>query len=428
MEKLIAAEHTAFIIGGAVRDTILDIVPHDYDIFTCATGEEILEIFPEGVVIGNEERQEKILTVIVDGVEVSQYRKNGERTETGVSLFKHVDTCDFTMNSMVMCVNGDIADPHFGKNDIRSELIRCVGNPQERIDEDKLRVFRAVRFAVKYGFTIEDDLSHVIHKTDVSDLPVERIREEMLKIVSYPGGLAALNEMRLLTKVIPEFGDCHGLMGGCHHDETVDDHMFTAQDLMCELTDNKALIFAAAFHDIGKGVSNQIKDDGGMSFHKHEKVGAGMIRDVMDRMKFSNDDIKYVETLIGEHMFGWHADDLTDRAIVRHCGRMERVGITIEDYVMMMYCDSQANAKNPRVKFGDFVKDNTLIHKYNNVKYSSMPFSVADLEINGHDVMDCGVSAGPDVGSILNDIFEMVVDGEIENRKGLLINYIRRNI
>jgi len=429
MEKLIEAGYEAYVIGGAVRDTILHIEPQDYDIFTNATGEVILSLFSDGKVIGGEERQAKILTVVVDGVEVSQYRKNGERTLTGMSLLHHVNTCDFTINSMIVNINGDIGDPHFGELDIRSELIRCVGDPQDRINEDKLRVFRAVRFAIKYGFTIEDDLAHVIYDTDVSDLPVERIREEVLKILSYPGGLVALDDFGLLRKVIPEFEACYCLMGGAHHNETVDEHMFKAQDLMCGLTDNKALIFAAALHDIGKGVCCQFKEFDGVSFHGHEKVGSGMIRAIMERMKFSNDDIKYVETLIAEHMFGWKPEDLTDKAIIRHFGRMERAGITIEDHIMMMYCDSQANMKNPRVKFGDFIiRSSILIDKYNSLKYSPMPFSVSDLDINGFDVMECGVPKGPDVGIILGSIFEMVINGEIENRRGGLINYVKRAI
>lgn len=379
MQSLLNHGHEAYIIGGAVRDCMLCIKPKDWDIFTDATGGEILSIFPEGKVIGNKDRQEKILTVVVRGVEVSQYRVNGDRTETGISLEKHLSTCDFTINSIVMNINGGIIDKYYGARDLQHRVISTVGSPEDRIMEDKLRVLRAVRFSVKYDFSINDHLIDVITNTDITTLPVERVREEILKILMYPDGLTRLVYYNLLEQIIPEFKPCFLMCGGKHHDETVDDHMYNAQNIACRLTDNPVLVFACAFHDIGKGNSYQIKEDGGISFHNHEKVGAEINRSVMERLKFSNADIKYVEALVGEHMFGPWSDKILDKSFIKHFKRLEDAGVSIEDFMVLLYSDHQGNMKNHRIKFGDFIRNNKLHKKYYELKHSSVPFRISDL-------------------------------------------------
>ena len=423
MQTLIDDNHEVYIIGGAVRDLMMCDEPHDYDLFTDATGEEILSLFPYGKIIGSETRRNKILTVIVDGIEVSQYRANGNRTETGISLEDHLNTCDLTINSMVMDINGKITDPHHGRTDIHDRIVRSVGDPRNRIEEDKIRAFRAIRFAAKYDFHIDKHLCDAIWDTDLSDVPIERIREEILKIIMYPHGLEMMDQFGLLEKVIPEFSLCCGMNGGHHHDETVDYHMFNAQNTACGITDNPILVFTCAFHDIGKGSSYQPKPDDDISFHHHEKVGAEIIHDVMERMKFSTNDIKYVETLISEHMFGWHPKGTT-KMFVRHFGRFERAGITIEEYVTLQYCDHQGNQKNRQIKFGDWMCNNELIHKYYELKHSSTPFGIKDLDVDGHDLMAFGVPAGPDVGAKLDELLERVLNGEIPNEYYILINSI----
>ena len=127
MQGLLDHGYDAYIIGGAVRDLVIGGEPADYDIFTNATGEQILTIFPDGKIIGGKERQEKILTVIVDGVEVSQYRSNSSRSRTGYTLSTHLATCDFRMNAMAMDIDGTISDYHFGEFDIEDKInIQCA--------------------------------------------------------------------------------------------------------------------------------------------------------------------------------------------------------------------------------------------------------------------------------------------------------------
>jgi len=425
MQSLIDSGYDAYIVGGAVRDMVMHRTPMDWDIFTNASGEEILSIFPHGKIIGSEERRAKILTVIVDGIEVSQYRANGDRTKPGATLEKHLSTCDFTINSMAIDINENIIDPYFGIIDIQRKEIVCVGDTDARINEDKLRAFRAARFSVKYGFSITSYLFDVIYDTDISVLSVERIREEVLKIIVYPGGLNTLESLGLLEKVVPEFIPCWSMEGGRHHAETVDAHMYNAQDIACALTDNPTLVFACAFHDIGKPFTQEHKADGGTSFHNHETVGAEMLNNIMHRLKFSNVDTKYVTTLVAEHMFGWSNNKISNRAFVRHFKRLDDAGVSIEDYMVLLYSDNQANMKNKRIKFGDFIRENLLHKKYYELKFSKMPFRVNDLAISGRDLLDVGIPAGAEIGKVLNSIFDEVINGDLENERHVLMHRIK---
>jgi tRNA nucleotidyltransferase (CCA-adding enzyme) len=358
---------------------ILNEVPSDWDLFTNASGDEILAVFPNGKIIGGEERREKILTVIVDGVEVSQYRRNGDRTETGVSLMAHLSTCDFTINAIACDIHRNIIDPHKGVVALHKLHLECVGDPYDRFEEDKLRLLRAIRFIVKYRMSVEKQLTHVIRTMDISDLPVERFRDELLKILRYPDGLITLMSTGSVFGVIPELQKTRYLDGGDHHDESVGLHLQLAQNRACELTANPVLIFACAMHDIGKTETVVYSEDCRTTFYGHEKVGAKMLVDIMGRMRFSNTDIKYATTLVAEHMYRTLDGEKTNRSLVRHFKRLEDAGISIEDYMVLWYCDNQANRKNPRTKFVDF-----------------------------------------------NDIFEAVIQGDLTNERSVLMHHLKK--
>jgi tRNA nucleotidyltransferase (CCA-adding enzyme) len=426
MQSLIDNGFDAYIIGGAVRDVMMGVVPSDWDIFTDASGHEILSIFPYGNIIGGEERRAKILTVVVDGVEVSQYRANGDRTKTGTSLDRHLSTCDFRINSMAMDIDCKITDNHYGRMYIKERAIYCVGDCKDRIKEDKLRALRAVRFGVKYNFVIDPELYRVILNTDISDLPIERVKDELLKTIIYPDAISTMARFNLINKIVPEFTPSVQLDGGRHHDETVDQHMFNAQNIACALTDNPILVFACAFHDIGKPSTQEHKEDGGTSFHNHDRVGAEMLREIMLRLKFSNMDIKYVGILVSEHMFGYASDArCKNGTFVKHFKRLEDAGISIEDYMILQYSDSQANTKNSRMKFGDFIQSNKLYKKYFELRHSNTPFGIRDIAISGKDLLDIGIPAGREIGDTLNEIFDVVASGDLENTRPALMYYLK---
>ena len=441
MQKLLDNNYDAYIIGGAIRDYFLGIEPHDWDIFTNATGDQILKIFPGGKVLGGEERQEKILTVIEEGNEVSQYRSNGDRTKTGNSLYTHLSTCDFTVNAIAMDINGKIYDPYTGIYDIRDKVLRFVGNGKDRIKEDPLRILRGIRFWST--FPRFADIGMVLENLDLLDtLPIERIREEFLKIIKHPQGIENLWNKGIIYKIIPELKKVLIMEGGDHHDETVDNHMQNSFREACKITDNVILRLAIFLHDIGKGYTKTesnthevVLDKNGCPyleridhethFYQHEKVGAKITEEIMERLKFSKEEIKYVTTLIKLHMFGYN-EKITDKTYVKFFDKLEQNNISILDYIMLIYCDHQGNLAKPRIKFGDFLKSNYLYQNYLRLKSDKKPFNVNDLEVDGRDIINVGYKPGKIIGEIKNKLFDLVYDDKLINRRDILLEQLNK--
>ena len=434
MQKLIDKGFEAYIIGGAVRDYLLGITPHDYDIFTNATGEEILKIFPKGVVIGNEERQEKILTVVVDDVEISQYRSNGDRTKTGSTLKQHQSTCDFTINALAMDKESNVIDiqegscKDMGRRDIEHKILRFVGSADKRIEEDPLRLLRGIRFASKYELTILVNTRLSVEKNAniIQDLPQERVRDELLKILQYTKGIEYLIYYGFFDYIFPEYNVCKGIKGGEHHGEMVDTHMLNNFEESCKITNNVLLRLSCFLHDIGKGVTQTFEEDGTQkNIYKHENKGEEMMIKRLKHLKFSSDEIKYITTLIKLHMYTYK-DSPSKKSYIKFFNKLEKANIPIEDYIMLIYCDHQGNMAKPRIKFGDFIKGNWLFKKYYEIKFSEEPMNVTDLKIGGKDVIEkLNIKPGPEVGKILNEIFDKVMEGELNNNRADLLYYLK---
>jgi len=432
MQKLIDEGFEAYIVGGAVRDYLLGIEPHDYDLFSNATGEDILKIFPNGNILGGEERQKKILTVIVDGVEISQFRKSGDRTETGTTLVDHQWTCDFYINALAIDINsqfcGDATIQSCGIRDINRRALRFVGSAEERIEEDKLRILRGLRFMLKYKLSPDSDTYRYLTNTSLADLPVERIREEFIKLLEYKESIKLLHDYGILKQIVLElYHPNHFESGGEHHDETPFEHMIGAFKHSCVITTDYRIKIATLLHDIGKGETREEKTDGGYSFHDHDNIGAEIAERILTRLKFSKDDITFITTLIKRHMFGY-MDDIQDKTYVKFYAELESKGISIYDYLMVVYCDRQANLKKIRDKFGDFCKmsnEKFLLYHYNRIKSKNYPFSIKDLQISGKDLLELGMKPGPKIGETLREIYDLVMEGELKNARPELLYYIK---
>ncbi len=427
MKSLEGNGYQAYIVGGAVRDIILGREPKDYDIFTNASGQEILTMFPQGKVLGGKERQEKILTVIVDGTEVSQYRNNGKRTETGSDLMQHIFTCDFTINALAMNSEQTIFDFVEGQKHLKEGLIKFVGNPQDRIDEDGLRILRNLRFKLKYGFRNHLDTFEALNanKDKLNELPPERIKEELFKILIYPEAMMELLSYGFLDIIFPEFKRLKGMEGGKYHREYVDDHCFMSHRFVAQISNNPLLCLTAFLHDIGKGIAKKTEvKDGQIHFYQHETIGEDISRNIARRLKFSKDEENYMAIMIRQHMYGYKAKP-SKKSYIRFFKILEDNKIPIEDYIMLIYADHQSNLRKPRMKFGDFIRGNWLHKKYYEIKYSQEPMSAKDLAINGNDVMEICSVQGKGVGDILNEIFDKVMEGELPNKRPELIFYLK---
>jgi len=457
MQKLIDNKFEVYVVGGAVRDSILGEEPHDWDLFTNATGEDILKIFPNGKVLGGEERQEKILTVIVDGVEISQFRSNGKRTEVGNDLTTHQSTCDFTCNSIACDIEGNIIDHNNGQFDIHKRNLNFVGNPQDRIKEDPLRILRGYRFWCTFGHWG----SHSnIDLTVLDTLPKERIREEFIKIIQNKNGIENLHNDGYgpLTKnILPEFKKVIDMNGGDNHNETVDKHMLSAFKIACEITDDWRIRLATFLHDIGKGECRSYAAGcknpeeemsttgcGGkdfvcgyndnercpfsiIHFYQHDKVGAEIVKNWMNEYKFSKDDIKFISTLVRYHMWSYKCDEISKKAYIRMFEKFREAGVSIYDFMMIIYCDHQANMKKPRMKFGDFCKDSWILKRYWECIYTKEPFNKNQLELQGGEIMKLlDKPPGKWIGDLMDEMFNAVMNDEVVNDRLELVKWVKK--
>ena len=416
MQKLIDNKFEVYIIGGACRDLLIGVTPHDWDLFSNATGEDILRVFPKGIILGGAERQEKILTVIVDNIEISSYRSNGTRTKIGVSLKDHCATCDLTINSICVDINGEITDFFNGEKDINQKNIRCVGNPLDRFKEDPLRIMRAVRFAEKYDFHMEAHTYSTIHDNNnlLKLLPKERIKDELLKILKY--GVDWLG--CILDIICPQFIVLTGLDGGHYHNENVMNHSIKSYEAIHTITNNPLLLLATLFHDIGKGIVVE-EIDGNNTFHKHEIEGYKFIKDWMKEYKFSTDEINYVSNLIRCHMYD---TKMSKKGYIKLFNRLDDNNIPVEHLLMLRYADSVGNLAKEKYKYGDKTKQ--IIKMYYKLKYSLEPFKVTDLEINGQDCIKLGYK-GKEIGDILDKVLDLIQEDELINDRPKLLAWLK---
>jgi len=421
MQQLLDNNFEAYIIGGACRDYLRGVEPKDFDLFTNAEGKEILKIFPNGKVLGNEDRQKKILTVIVDGVEISQYRSNGARTELGTDFETHLNTCDFRLNSIACNIKGELFNSIMGQYDIEVGKIHAVGNALDRIKEDPLRIFRALRFSFTLGYKLDIILEQeCINNISLLDnIAKDRIRTELIKILKAKH-LDINNRLfrELILYISPIFRELDTLGCGKFHDETPFEHSLYALEIAHKYTSDYRLLLSALFHDIGKKEAHEIID-GNDTFYQHHKFGSEIAKQLLTEYNFSNDDIKYISTMIRHHMMGYNGV-LSNKALIKIVADLESNGIDIEDMVLMIYSDNQGNKAKDRVKFNDFYKEFYLLKRVYKLKYERMPFRITDLEITGKDVLALGLN-GKDIGIMLNTIFNEVVEAKLKNDRHTLL-------
>lgn len=426
--------HQLFYVGGAVRDSIMRISSNDIDLATDMTPKEMISKCTENnIKHWFTENSLNHGTVTIEGIEVTTFRKDvscdgrNAVTKWAKTIFEDLSRRDITINAISRdFFSNEIVDPFNGIQDINNKVIRAVGNPEDRLREDTLRALRAIRFANRFGFEIEHNLFHAITKTDISNLSVERIREEFTKILEtrnskYFGSI--------LLKVIPEFEVLNYLDGGDKHNETVDQHSIMTMQHIMKVSDNPLLIFAGLLHDIGKFYT---KDDPERQFKSHEDIGAEKVKEIMIRMKFANEDVDYVTTLIKNHM-RWHfldnnfasPSDKTIRRAIRDIPDSFKKEQIISDLIILSWADCQSNLLNKPEIFEEYTQRRgiykralEILHKQPEVKVGS------GLNLNGNDLIEMGFVPSPIFNTILKDVENRVFEQELNNEKETLINYV----
>ena len=446
----------AYLVGGAVRDMLMKLPPHDWDVATNATPQDVIKLFKFVVPTGIEHGT---VTVHFKGTEIEV---TTFRTETGYSDGRHPDSInyaatieedlarrDFTMNAIAASLeDGAVVDPYGGQEDIKNRLIRTVGLAHERFMEDGLRPVRALRFASKLGFGIEKDTYSEIFKKEIQtktlSISIERFRDEFEKILKSPlpsVGLKLLEETGLLALFIPEFSVCRGCVQSDYrafHKFDVLDHLFYACDGAPAAKLNVRL--AALFHDIGKPAAKKLvretvldgeKKDGStkeietITFYNHEAFSEKIARSIMIRLKFSNEMINNVCHLVKEHMFHYEAN-WSDAAVRRFIMRVRSE--CLEDLYDLRLADMYGmyNEKVDLRYSGSVELLLELKERIQKELDKNSALSLKSLAVNGCDLMQAGIPSGKELGRILNELLNCVIEDPAMNEKAKLLEVAKR--
>lgn len=308
----------AYLVGGCIRDQLLGIEPKDYDIATNLPSNEVLSLFEGSKYVG-----ESFGVVLVDGVEIASYRKdvynpvNGELNgvEFVNTLEEDLGRRDFTINAMAMDIEGNIIDPYDGRSDLEERIIRFVGNPLDRIEEDPVRMIRACRFLGKIDGVMENNTGGAIleNMVKIQRVANERIRIEILKIMelkNFYKTIKSFHMFNLNKYILPSLFNCIGVEQNKHHNENVFEHNVLSANA---IPSNRPLLrLAMLLHDIGKPATKTYdKEIDDCHFYNHEIIGEKLARDLLTTLKFSNKEIKYVCGIIRNHMFNFSGNETT---------------------------------------------------------------------------------------------------------------------
>lgn len=426
-----------YVVGGSVRDLLLERTTTDFDFTTNATPEEIQKIFPDSFydnsfgTVGIKSRDEDQKTTEV-------YHITPFRTEAGYSDSRHPDSVswgksltedlsrrDFTVNAMAIDFDPKtktikIIDPYDGQHDLDYGDIRAVGDPNKRFGEDALRLMRAIRFATQLAFKIEEKTWEAIkaNSQTIAKISSERVRDELVKILAsdFPAdGIRLLLNAGLLEYILPELVKGAGMSQvGTHHKDDVLTHSIKA----LEHCKNKSWVvrFATLIHDIGKPVTF-VERNGKATFYNHETVGAHVAKAICDRLHFSKVDKDKVYMLVRWHMFSV-SEFLTDAAVRRFIRRVGPENTT--DMLDLRIADRLGSgSRETSWRLEDFKKRIIEVQKH-------IP-SVTDLAVNGKDVMEIlKIGPGPKVGKILERLFEEITDDPEKNVREYLLDRVKK--
>lgn len=434
-----AAGFKAYLVGGAVRDIFLHKKPHDFDVATNATPQDVMKLFRTVIPTGFEHGT---VTVHHSGLEIEV---TTFRTESGYSDGRHPDSVnyaatieedlarrDFTINAIAADLkDGRIVDPFGGRRDIKKKIIRTVGAAHERFMEDGLRPVRCIRFACKLGFSIENNtFSEIFEKeilNKVASISVERFRDEFEKMLvsAKPStGLKLLEETGIMVIFIPELLDGRGCIQSDKrgfHDFDVLDHLYYACDGAPAEKLNVRL--AALFHDIGKPAAKKLTDET-ITFYNHERIGAEQTEKILTRLKFPNAVINNVCHLIREHMFNYEPN-WTIAAVRRFIIRVGRENL--DDLYDLRIADIYG-MHNQKVDFRFSEPIGRLIELKDRITEElekNNALSLKDLAINGNDLIAAGFTKGKQLGVILNQLLDCVLEDPGMNTREKLMEVAR---
>lgn len=412
--------HSAYVVGGCVRDSILNRKPNDWDICTSATPNEMLNIFKDYKVIETGLRHGTITVVNNSMFEITTYRIDGEYTDNRRpdnvtftnNLIEDLKRRDFTINAIAYNDTEGLIDPFDGVNDINNKIIKCVGNAKDRFEEDALRILRAIRFASQLNFKIDDDTNTEINNQykKLKNISIERINNEFCKIL-YNANIWN-NYLNVLTLIIPRFKNCIGFKQGKSHPYDVWNHTLKT---ISNCSNDIIIRLAALFHDIGKP-DVCFEDGDGRHFHGHAKISAQHTEVIMKNMRFDNNTIKKVVSLVKYHDIVFEESSVFVKQWLSILGE-EQFKRLIE-------------LRKADILGQDPDRFERRLEKVYNVKKitdeiinNDECYSLKQLAINGNDLIKLGYE-DKKIGEMLNTLLNIVIDDNYLNNKESLLNII----
>lgn len=418
----------AYAVGGFVRDSLLGLDTSDIDIATDARPDDIFREFDDFTTVDVGAKFGTVVVVIdKKSYEVTTFRLDGKyvdgrRPETvsfSSSLSEDLKRRDFTVNAMAFHPDEGIIDLFDGQKDLSAGLIRAVGNPNQRFEEDYLRMIRAIRFACRLDFEIDQDTFEAIRiRADkIKFVSAERISVELNKILmsNYPvKGIKLLFESGLLKYIIE---DLHKAVGfdqeTIHHQYDVFDH---TMEVLAQTPKDLDVRLAAIFHDLGKLYTKFIGEDGQGHFYGHDKVSEEIARKYLSSLRYEKKTIDTVSVLVKRHMESMNT--YTEKSVRR---LIRKIGLDNAKKLFHLQRADVLATNNPQF-VDNIVNARALLDKI--VEEDKVVFR-DQLAINGHDILQIGYKPSKEVGLILETITELVADGELENEKERIISYIK---
>lgn len=428
--------YSAYAVGGCIRDAFLGRKVKDWDVASSAHPEEVMKIFPEsfsenkfGTVTLKPDEIKKLNPKSELGkIEITTFRsENGyadrrrpSEVKFGVTLEEDLARRDFTINAVAF--DGEnVVDPYDGRGDLKKKIIRAVGEPDERFNEDALRMMRAVRIASEIGFEIEEKTFEAIKKHSgwLKVISAERVRDELARIIKSERaewGIRTLTATGLMNFIIPELNAGVGVEQNKHHIYTIYEHNVRSLGFAAGEGFNFDVRLAALLHDIAKPKTKRGQGPNS-TFYGHEVVGARMAEKILERLKFPRETIEKITLLVRYHLFYYNVDEVTESSVRRI---VKQVGLeNVKDLVAVRMAERLGSgvpkAKPYKLRHFEYMVE----------KVSKDPLSPKMLKIKGDEVMKIlQIEPGPKVGMTINALMNEVLDDPGKNEH----NYLARRV
>ena len=420
------AGYEAYAVGGCIRDSLLGRTPDDWDITTSARPEETKALFEKTIDTGI---QHGTVTVMRHGrgYEVTTYRVDGEYEDGRhpkevtftASLEEDLKRRDFTVNAMAYNEEDGLVDLFGGRQDLERKIIRCVGEANERFEEDALRIMRAVRFSAQLGFTIEERTKEAIrgHADRLRQVSAERIQVELTKLVTSPNPdfLRIAWETGITAVVLPEFDRLmEQPQNNPHHCFSVGEHTLHA---MRAVRPDKCLRLAMLLHDVAKPLCLTTDEAGIDHFHGHAQKGERIAAQILKRLRYDNHTTELVSRLVK-----WHdaAIEPEKKAVRRAASRMGKDLFPL--ILEVKAADLAAQSDYRRAEKQEWLEQ--LRGLYEEIEREGDCLTIKDLAVNGRDLMRAGMEPGPQLGRTLQGLLEIVLEDPEKNTKEYLLSLL----